>query len=114
MFSDVSAGNIFRDEINCLAYYGVTVGYGDGTFRPGRDVSRFEMVLFMQRAARLAGADPATVVSDFATTGSDPVNRADMALLIARLLASATEQRLPGERGAGVRRHLHRRWGRAR
>ena len=90
MFSDVSAGNIFRDAINCLAYYGVTVGYGDGTFRPSQDVSRFEMVLFMQRSARIAGADPATVVSDFATTGSDPVNRADMALLIARLLASAT------------------------
>jgi hypothetical protein len=90
MFDDVSGGNIFRDAINCLAYYGVTVGYGDGTFRPSRDVSRFEMVLFMQRSARIAGADPAAVVSDFATTGSDPVNRADMALLIARLLASAT------------------------
>ncbi|MDE0495289.1 MAG: S-layer homology domain-containing protein, partial [Acidimicrobiaceae bacterium] len=90
MFSDVSAGNIFRADINCLAYYGVTEGFGDGTFRPGRNVSRFEMVLFMQRAARAADADPAAVVSDFATTGSDPVNRADMALLIARLLASAT------------------------
>ena len=90
MFSDVSQGHIFRDAINCLAYYGVTIGYRDGTFRSGRDVSRFEMVLFMQRSARIAGADPATVVADFATTGSDPVNRADMALLIARLLASAT------------------------
>ena len=90
MFSDVSQGHIFRDAINCLAYYGVTIGYGDGTFRSSRDVSRFEMVLFMQRSARIAGADPAAVVGDFATTGSDPVNRADMALLIARLLASAT------------------------
>ena len=90
MFSDVSQGHFFRDAINCLAYYGVTIGYGDGTFRPSRDVSRFEMVLFMERSARIAGADPADVVADFATTGSDPVNRADMALLIARLLASAT------------------------
>ncbi|MCY3616816.1 MAG: S-layer homology domain-containing protein [Acidimicrobiaceae bacterium] len=90
MFPDVSAGNTFRADINCLAYYGVTQGYGDGTFRPGRNVSRFEMVLFMQRAARAAGADAATVVADFATTGSDPVSRADMALLIARLLVSAT------------------------
>ncbi len=90
MFDDVSAGHFFRGAINCLAYYGVTIGYGDGTFRPSRDVSRFEMVLFMERSARAAGADPATVVADFATTGSDPVNRADMALLIARLLASAT------------------------
>ncbi len=90
MFTDVSQGHFFRGAINCLAYYGVTVGYGDGTFRPSRDVSRSEMVLFMERSARVAGADPATVVADFATTGSDPVNRADMALLIARLLASAT------------------------
>ena len=90
MFPDVSEGHFFRGAINCLAYYGVTIGYGDGTFRPNRDVARAEMVLFMERAARIAGADPATVVDDFATTGSDPVNRADMALLIARLLASAT------------------------
>ena len=90
MFDDVSQGHFFRDAINCLAYYGVTVGYGDGTYRPSRDVSRHEMVLFMERSARVAGADPATVVADFAATGSDPVNRADMALLIARLLASAT------------------------
>lgn len=91
MFTDVSAGHFFRDAINCLAYYGVTVGYGDGTFRPSRNVSNEEMVLFMRRAARVAGADPTAVVADFATVGSDPVNRADMALLIARLLASATD-----------------------
>ena len=92
MFTDVSQGHYFRDAINCLAYYGVTIGYGDGTFRLSRNVSRFEMVLFMERSARAAGADPADVVQDFATTGSDPVNRADMALLIARLLASATDR----------------------
>ncbi|MYE08259.1 MAG: S-layer homology domain-containing protein [Acidimicrobiaceae bacterium] len=90
MFDDVSQGHFFRGAINCLAYYRVTEGYGDGTFRPGRNVSRFEMVLFMERAARAAGADSADVVAAFATTGSDPVNRAAMALLIARLLASAT------------------------
>ena len=92
MFDDVSAGHFFRDAINCLAYYGVTIGYGDGTFGPSRNVSRFEMVLFMERSARIAAADPTDVVADFATTGSDPVNRADMALLIVRLLTSATDQ----------------------
>jgi len=91
MFTDVSAGHYFRDAINCLVYYDVIEGYGDGTFRPSQYVSRSEMVLFMERSARAAGADPADVVQDFATTGSHPVNRADMALLIARLLASATD-----------------------
>ena len=90
MFPDVSEGHAFRDAINCLAYYGVTVGYGDGTFRPNVDVTRFQMVLFMERAAGIAGADAEDVVGDFAETGSDPVNRGDMALLIARLLEAST------------------------
>ncbi len=96
MFPDVSEGHAFRDAINCLAYYGVTVGYGDGTFRPNVDVTRFQMVLFMERAAGIAGADAEDVVGDFAETGSDPVNRGDMALLIARLLeASTTKESIP-------------------
>ena len=95
MFSDVSEGHAFRGAINCLAYYGVTVGYGDGTFRPNADVARYEMVLFMERAAAAAGADADAVVGDFAETGSDPVNRGDMALLIARLLVAATTDESP-------------------
>ena len=91
MFSDVSEMHAFRADINCLAYYGVTIGYGDGTFRPNADVSREEMVLFMERSAAVAGADADDVVGDFATTGSDPVHRGDMALLIARLLDAATD-----------------------
>ena len=95
MFSDVSEMHAFRADINCLAYYGVTIGYGDGTFRPENDVSRGEMVLFMERAAGIAGADAEAVVGDFAMSGSDPVHRGDMALLIARLLASATSGESP-------------------
>ena len=89
-FTDVTEGHAFRAAINCLAYYGVTVGYGDGTFQPNADVANEEMVLFMERAAGIAGADAEAVVGDFADTGSDPVHRGDMALLIARLLVAAT------------------------
>ena len=95
MFSDVSEMNALRAEINCLAYYGVTVGYGDGNFGPDDDVTRGQMVLFMERAADKARADVDAVVGDFATTGSDPVTRADMALLIARLLVAATTAESP-------------------
>ncbi|MDE0655625.1 MAG: Ig-like domain-containing protein [Acidimicrobiaceae bacterium] len=49
----------------------------------------------MERAAAVAGADADAVVGDFAMTGSDPVHRGDMALLIARLLASATTAESP-------------------
>ncbi|MYB28414.1 MAG: hypothetical protein F4X38_04665 [Acidimicrobiaceae bacterium] len=95
MFSDVSEGHAFRGDINCLAYYGITVGYGDGTFRPNADISNEEMILFMERSAGVAGADAEAVVGDFAMTGSDPVNRGDMALLIARLLVAATTDESP-------------------
>ena len=50
------------------------------------------MVRFMERAAAVAGADAEAVVGDFAETGSDPVHRGDMALLIARLLVAATDK----------------------
>ena len=53
------------------------------------------MVLFMERAAAAAGADAEAVVGDFAMSGSDPVTRADMALLIARLLVAATNDESP-------------------
>ena len=43
-FTDVSEGHAFRAAIDCLAYYGVTVGYGDGTFQPNADVANEEMV----------------------------------------------------------------------
>ncbi|MYJ35123.1 MAG: hypothetical protein F4071_04190 [Acidimicrobiaceae bacterium] len=95
MFSDVSEMHAFRGAIDCLAYYGITVGYGDGTFRPEADVSNEEMVLFMERAAGAAGADAEAVVGDFAMSGSDPVHRGDMALLIARLLVAATTKESP-------------------
>ena len=58
MFSDVSPGHTFRDAINCIAYYGITTGTGDGsTFSPGQDVTRWQMALFVARAAEVAGVD---------------------------------------------------------
>ena len=58
MFVDVSQGHVFRDAINCVAYYGITQGTGDGTtYSPSQDVTRAEMALFIARAAKAAGAD---------------------------------------------------------
>ena len=57
-FVDVSADHTFYDAINCLAHYGVTVGCGDGTgFCPSRTVNRWQMALFLRRAADVAGID---------------------------------------------------------
>ena len=58
MFTDVSAGHVFRDAINCLAYYGITQGTGDGsTYSPEKDVTRAQMAVFIARAAEKAGVD---------------------------------------------------------
>ena len=58
MFADVSAGHVFGDAINCIAYYGITAGTGDGTtYSPDRDVTRAQMAVFIVRAAEAAGVD---------------------------------------------------------
>ena len=58
MFADVSEGHAFTDAINCIAYYGITNGTGDGsTYSPNQDVSRAEMAVFIARAATAAGVD---------------------------------------------------------
>ena len=39
-FTDVSDDSVHYDAINCLAYYGVTVGKTADTYAPGDDVSQ--------------------------------------------------------------------------
>ena len=44
-------------NINCLAYYGITLGKTADTFDPNSNVTRSEMALFLYRAAGLMGVD---------------------------------------------------------
>ena len=65
MFTDVSEEHAFGDAINCIAYYGVTNGTGDGsTFSPNADVTRAQMAVFIARAAEAAGVDLGAAGSD--------------------------------------------------
>jgi hypothetical protein len=48
-FTDVPGSHPFHDEIEWLASTGVTSGYPDGTFAPGRAVSRSAMAAFLMR-----------------------------------------------------------------
>jgi hypothetical protein len=50
-FTDVSVRHPFHRHITWLATTGVTTGYPDGTFRPGRHVSRDAMAAFLYRYA---------------------------------------------------------------
>ena len=65
MYTDVSDGHAFGDAINCISYYGITNGTGDGsTFSPNDDVTRAEMAVFIARAAGVAGVDLGDAGSD--------------------------------------------------
>jgi uncharacterized protein YkwD len=50
-FSDVPKSHTFYADIMWMATSGVTTGYPDGTFKPGRDVNRGQMAAFMFRLA---------------------------------------------------------------
>ena len=52
-FSDVPAGQWYTGFVERLAALEISVGYGDGTFRPHLAVSRGEMALFLIRALDL-------------------------------------------------------------
>ena len=47
-FSDVPADYIFADDILFIRDYGITDGYGDGTYGPENPVKRSEMAKFLQ------------------------------------------------------------------
>ena len=57
-FTDVSDDHAFGDAINCIAYYDITNGTGDGsTYSPNQEVTRAEMAVFIARAAKIAGVE---------------------------------------------------------
>jgi hypothetical protein len=58
-FSDVRPGSTFAEYINRLATSRITAGYSDGTFRPGRSVSRGQMAAFLHRGIGGAFVDSA-------------------------------------------------------
>ena len=92
-FVDVPAGHYSRAAVNCLAYYRITSGTGDGTmFSPDATVTADQMRGFMEAAARVAGADRGAVLDDFDATGAGPVTRGEAAAMIVRLLVAATDR----------------------
>ena len=83
LFTDVPRGHVFRDAINCIAYYGVTQGTGDGSaYSPDQDVTRAQMAVFIARAAEVAGVDLGPVsdagfddIADTWAEAQDAINR---------------------------------------
>ena len=64
-FTDVAASHANAGDIDCIAYYGITKGTGDGTtYSPAMSVTREHMALFLTRLAGLVGIDLASDPDD--------------------------------------------------
>ena len=60
-FEDVSDNHVSAGSINCIAYYGITKGTGDGTtYSPSMSVTREQMALFLTRLAEVVGIEMAS------------------------------------------------------
>lgn len=94
-FSDVEADHTHAADIGCLVYYGITVGAGDGShYDPGSAVKRWQMALFMARAAERAGLTLPDADQGFTDlTGLDPP-------VVARIEAVAALGIIPGTSAA--------------
>jgi stage II sporulation protein D len=54
-FTDVAAGSVHAEDIDCLASLGITTGTTATTFDPVANVSRWQMALFLIRTAEVLG-----------------------------------------------------------
>ncbi len=71
-----TAGTALEDAVNCLAYYGITQGRDGDRFAPGETVLRWQMALFLARAARPAGIVLPSSPSDQGFTDLDELSPA--------------------------------------
>ncbi len=78
-FTDLGSLEAAVPNINCLAYYGITVGRTADTFDPNSNVARRHMALFLHRAAKpmgvdLMGGDMMADFGDISELGEDMQN----------------------------------------
>ena len=72
-FEDVPAGHPNAGDINCIAYYGITMGTGDGsTYSPAMSVTREHMALFLIRLAKEVGIEVTSTPADAGFTDIRP------------------------------------------
>lgn len=57
LFSDVSKEDTYYDAVTIANEYGIISGYGDGSFRPDKEITREEAMAMMVRAMKVAGIE---------------------------------------------------------
>ena len=73
-FEDVPEGHWAYDAVAQLAADGVIEGYGDGTYRGDREITRFEMAQMIARAMAKGGGDKA-MIDKLAAEFADELNQ---------------------------------------
>jgi N-acetylmuramoyl-L-alanine amidase len=63
-FSDVGSSSFASGYIQSALEEGIITGYGDGTFRPGKTVTRSEMAIFLARAFKLTNTSDTLYFND--------------------------------------------------
>lgn len=63
-FTDVPDGNVHADAIDCIAWYGITVGVSASTYVPSGTVTRGQKASFVARMLTVAGVDLPEVDTD--------------------------------------------------
>jgi hypothetical protein len=84
-FVDVSSGSVFFDDVNYIAYYGVTTGVGGGRFDPLGEVSRWQMALFLDRVWEAVGFSLPAPSGSFSDIGDLPAEYQDAIRSLAAL-----------------------------
>lgn len=84
MFSDVSEMHTFRADINCLAYYGVTIGYDQFASGESGSEALTDMAGFEADLAKDADNNDTVAVTSF-----DPTDAGDVARFVLTTVADA-------------------------
>jgi sugar lactone lactonase YvrE len=71
-FSDVASGSAHAPAITCAEWYGIVEGFADGTFRPGREVTRGQSATFVANLLDASGLErPLNQPGSFSDTPGD-------------------------------------------
>lgn len=68
LFADVPPTHTFYSYIQCLACQGILGGYGDGTFRPGNDITRGQLAKVVSNSAGFNEDPGPPIYEDVPTT----------------------------------------------
>jgi hypothetical protein len=92
-FNDVSSTDVHAAGIDCVAYYAVAGGFGDGSYRPGTPVSRGQMATFIANTILTSGGSlppPSSAFDDVAgTTHETAIRRLAAAGIVSGVTADA-------------------------